>query len=72
VDKKKVTKKLDVQELERRKAPFASPLLTSGDEGGASSVGTESVGGSTFSEPEPDVVSPDPTPTPRSPRLDRI
>ncbi len=61
--KKKPTKKLDVQELEKRKAPFASPMYQDG------SGGTESVG--SRRAPEPDSAPQTPGRLPRTPIIDR-
>ena len=44
MDKKKVTGKLGAEELEKRKAPFASPIVNREGEGRTGSGGTESVG----------------------------
>ena len=41
MDKKKVTKKLGAEELEKRKAPFASPIVNRDGEGRTGSGGTE-------------------------------
>ena len=41
MDKKKVTKKLGAEELEKRKAPFASPLVNREGEGRTGGGGTE-------------------------------
>ena len=54
MDKKKTTKKLDAQELEKRKAPFAS-LVMSTDDGGAEGGGGFESGG-TRRAPEPDTA----------------
>lgn len=42
MDKKKVTGKLGAEELEKRKAPFASPIVNREGEGRTGSGGTES------------------------------
>ena len=67
VDNKKPTEKLEVEELEKRKAPFASPI-TYRDGDGTGGGGTESY------VPRKDVVG-DPIAEPilpKPPRMDRI
>lgn len=44
MDNKKVTGKLEAEELEKRKAPFASPIVNREGEGRTGSGGTESTG----------------------------
>ena len=55
MDKKKTTKKLDAQELEKRKAPFASPIMSTAD-GGAEGSGGGFESGGTRRAPEPDTA----------------
>jgi len=67
VDNKKPTDKLEVEELEKRKAPFASPIVYR-DGDGIGGGGTESY------TPRREVVS-EPTGEPnlpKAPRLDRV
>ena len=54
MDKKKTTKKLDAQELEKRKAPFAAPIMST--EGGGAEGGGGFESGGTRRAPEPDTV----------------
>jgi hypothetical protein len=54
MDKKKITKKLDAQELEKRKAPFASPIMST--EGGEAAEGGGFESGGTRRAPEPDTA----------------
>jgi len=68
--KKKPTKKLGAQELEKRKAPFASPIVNREGEGRTGSGGTESVG--SRREVGPDEGPRNPGPTPKPPIIDRI
>ena len=55
MNQKKTTKKLDAQELEKRKAPFASPILSTEGSGGAEAGGGFESGG-TRRAPEPDAA----------------
>jgi len=71
MDKKKTTNRLNAQELERRKAPFASPIVNNEGEGSSGSPASESTsrsnrvvgcgGEATTTEP-----------LPKPPRIDRI
>ncbi len=61
--KKKPTKKLSAQELEKRKAPFTTPVYRDG------SGGTE--GGGSRRVPEPDSAPQPPGRLPRAPIIDR-
>ena len=65
VDKKKTTNKLGAEELEKRKAPFASPIMNREGDGRTGSGGTESV--ASRRDPQPDVVAPEQGPVPKSP-----
>lgn len=67
--KKKPTKKLGAQELEKRKAPFASPIVNREGDGRLGSGGTESVG-SRRDEPLDRTSTAGPMPKP--PIVDRI
>jgi hypothetical protein len=69
MDKKKTTNKLDAQELEKRKAPFASPILNREGEGRTGSGGTETVG--SRRAPEPDTAPQQQGPLPKPPIIDR-
>jgi hypothetical protein len=67
VDNKKPTEKLEVEELEKRKAPFASPIVYR-DGDGIGGGGTESYvpRRETSVEPTADPILPKP------PRMDRV
>lgn len=70
MDKKK-TEKLGIEELEKRKAPFASPIVNREGEGRAGSGGTESY------IPKRDIIPDegdlgDPQPLPKPPIVHRI
>jgi len=69
VDKKKVTNKLGAEELEKRKAPFASPIVNREGDGRLGSGGTESVG--SRRDPQPDVAPPEQGPVPKTPIINR-
>ena len=63
--KKKQTKKLGAQELEKRKAPFASPIVyRDGDGTGGGGMETPTQRRETVEAPEPSL--------PKPPRMDRI
>ena len=69
MDKKKTTNRLDAQELEKRKAPFASPIVNREGEGRTGSTGVESVG--SRRAPEPDAAPQIQGPLPKAPIVDR-
>ena len=66
--KKKPTKKLGAQELEKRKAPFASPIVNREGEGRTGGAGTETVG-SRIPDDEPGRTQ---GPLPKAPIIERI
>jgi hypothetical protein len=68
VDNKKKTNKLDAQELEKRKAPFASPIVyTDGESTGSAT--TEST--ARHDRTEVDQTT-EPGPLPKPPIMDRV
>jgi hypothetical protein len=66
--KKKPTKKLGAQVLEKRKAPFASPIVNREGEGRTGSAGTETVGSRRETG---DVEPPQQGPLPKPPIIER-
>ena len=69
MDNKKKTNRLDAQELEKRKASFAAPIVHREGEGRTGSTGLESVGGRRA--PEPDAAPQTSGPLPKAPIVDR-
>ena len=68
VDKKKTTNRLDAQELEKRKAPFASPITYTDGEGTGSAT-TESTARHDRTTEDPLA---EPGPIPKPPIMDRV